>query len=230
MVRALPCHGRGRGFESRSPRLAQHTYFCPERRKMANRFQRKTEAKSSKDYPANVFSQLRLGESYTSLFLGIVVVVVVLALLFSFLRTRPEQSITTTDSTNIEETEKAATPGGAYVVREGETLWSIAQSAFGSGYNWTDIAEANKLPNPDQLEVGTRLTIPKVDKKVITQEVAPVQDSITEREYVVVEGDNLWDIAVRSYGDGFRWAEIARINKITTPDLIYAGNKIILNR
>lgn len=52
------------------------------------------------------------------------------------------------------------------------------------------------------------------------------------RVYRVVEGDNLWDIAVRFLGDGERWHEIYDLNRgkpqpdggrLTDPDLIYPG-------
>jgi DNA-binding SARP family transcriptional activator len=52
------------------------------------------------------------------------------------------------------------------------------------------------------------------------------------RVYRVVEGDNLWDIAVRFLGDGERWHEIYDLNRgkpqpdggrLADPDLIYPG-------
>jgi DNA-binding SARP family transcriptional activator len=52
------------------------------------------------------------------------------------------------------------------------------------------------------------------------------------RVYRVLEGDNLWDIAVRFLGDGERWHEIYDLNRgkpqpdggrLTDPDLIYPG-------
>jgi DNA-binding SARP family transcriptional activator len=52
------------------------------------------------------------------------------------------------------------------------------------------------------------------------------------RVYRVVEGDNLWDIAVRFLGDGERWHEIYDLNRgkpqpdggrLTDPNLIYSG-------
>ena len=47
---------------------------------------------------------------------------------------------------------------------------------------------------------------------------------IVEETYTVVEGDSLWDIAVRSYGDGYQWVKIAKANNLANPDLIYPGN------
>jgi nucleoid-associated protein YgaU len=53
---------------------------------------------------------------------------------------------------------------------------------------------------------------------------------ISGNTYTVVRGDNLWNIAVRAYGDGFRWVEIAKANKLVNPHLIHAGNKFTLPR
>jgi len=50
--------------------------------------------------------------------------------------------------------------------------------------------------------------------------------------YTVKQGDFLWDIAVRAYGDGYRWVEIyrANIDMIANPDLIYVGQEFTIPR
>ncbi len=49
-----------------------------------------------------------------------------------------------------------------HVVRAGDTLRSIALSAYGNAARWRDIYRANRasIRDPDVLKVGTRLTIP----------------------------------------------------------------------
>ena len=47
-----------------------------------------------------------------------------------------------------------------HVVKEGETLWSIAVKYKGDGTKWTDIAIANNIKDPKILSAGTVLTIP----------------------------------------------------------------------
>ena len=46
-----------------------------------------------------------------------------------------------------------------------------------------------------------------------------------EEKYTVVRGDSLWKIAVREFGNGYRWTEIYRLNKssIKDPDVLYTG-------
>lgn len=53
---------------------------------------------------------------------------------------------------------------------------------------------------------------------------------ITGNTYTVVKGDNLWNIAQRKYGSGFRYHDIVKANadKIKDPDLIYPGQVFVL--
>jgi nucleoid-associated protein YgaU len=118
-----------------------------------------------------------------------------------------------------------------YTVKSGDTLWSIAERFYGSGYKWTEIAKENQLENPDYITPNQTLNIPGITKQTKTQEqsVSPLE-KIDEGLYTVKKGDYLWDIAVRAYGDGFRWVEIARANQLINPDLIHPGNKLKIPR
>lgn len=53
-------------------------------------------------------------------------------------------------------------------------------------------------------------------------------ERITPKTYTVVKGDTLWDIAVRFYGSGTKWAEIAEKNGITNPRLLQIGTVLYL--
>lgn len=116
-----------------------------------------------------------------------------------------------------------------YLVKENDNLWKIAEQSYGSGYNWVDIAKENNLVNPDIIFVGTELRIPDVEKR--TPILKPVKEEpITEERYTVVKGDNLWNICLRAYGDGYRWPQIAKINNLKNPNLIHPGNVLTLPR
>ncbi len=123
-----------------------------------------------------------------------------------------------------------------YTVTEGDDLWNISEKLYKSGYSWVDIAKANNLANPSVIHAGVKLTIPDVKPKIIATEkqekVSEVQsaNAIKGDSYTVVSGDNLWNIAVRAYGDGFRYVEIAKTNNVTNPDLIFSGNKLTIPR
>jgi 5'-nucleotidase len=44
----------------------------------------------------------------------------------------------------------------------------------------------------------------------------------------VVKGDSLWTIAERTYGEGERWTDIAKANKLRRPNLIQVGAELEL--
>lgn len=109
-----------------------------------------------------------LSESYISIGLGILVVVVVGILIYNFISQRGQPQPTPSPEVTQEAT-TAAKPGSTYLVQEGDTLWSISEKSFGTGFNWTDIAQANNLTESDQLEAGQELKIPEVTPFAMAQ-------------------------------------------------------------
>ena len=61
------------------------------------------------------------------------------------------------------EKQAAETGGRTYVVKEGDTLSSIAKKELGSTKRWADIYEANRtrLSDPAKIVVGMKLTLPQ---------------------------------------------------------------------
>lgn len=51
--------------------------------------------------------------------------------------------------------------GDSYTVVKGDNLWKIAVRAYADGYRFTEIAAANKLKNPNYIEVGQVLKLPR---------------------------------------------------------------------
>ncbi len=79
--------------------------------------------------------------------------------------------------------------------------------------------------------------VPKKDILTPTSTIAPTvseapttaQQKLTGGEiYTVKEGDCLWTIALNTYGDGFRWVDIAQANNLSNPDLIFVDQKLTL--
>src|SRR3989344_1302415 len=117
-----------------------------------------------------------------------------------------------------------STEATTHTVSEGETLWSIAEKYYKSGFNWTDIAETNRIENPNEIEEGIVIFIPNAQPKkmtVVTSGSTQLENAISGATYTVQKGDNLWDIAVRAYGDGYKWIEISRENNLSHPNLIH---------
>jgi len=197
-----------------------------------------------------ITKKIKSSESTISMYLGIAVVVIVGVLLFKYFKgTSVQDKITSGEKTEITETTgtPSLTPVGEsvplpakYVVQKGDNLWNISIRFFGFGYNWTDISRENNMKNPNQLLVGQKLTIPNVPAKKPLVEVAKIQtpkaseqitvNPITENTYTIVKGDNLWNISVRAYQDGFKWPEIAEVNKIANPSMIHPGNILTIPR
>jgi len=168
--------------------------------------------------------QVKLNEESISMILGAIVIVIVGILIVNYFKDRTSGTIPVSST---------QTSTKEHTVVKGETLWSIAEDSFGSGYNWVDIKSANGLKT-ETIEVGQKLTIPDVSprkptstKKVVTITAA---SPITGDTYTVVKGDCLWKIAVRAYGDGYKWVAIAKANKLVNPGLIHSGNVFTLPR
>ena len=163
----------------------------------------------------SILKSFKLNESGVSMVLGAVVIVVVGVLIANYFKDRKLGSLPAGDENKTE-----ATVSQTYLVAKGDNLWRIAEKVSGSGYNWVEIAKENNLENPGIIYEGQELTI---------KANAP-NTSISGATYEVQKGDTLWDIAVRAYGDGYKWSEIARENKLVHPNIIHSGNILILPR
>lgn len=137
----------------------------------------------------------------------------------------------------------------SYIVKNGDNLWIIAEAFYGTGFKASDIAKVNKLTQANLIYVGQKLILPKTTVNAETKTVAKAEPTKVQavkkdttlqgkpeilaantkntdkvQKYTVVAGDNLWDIAVKFYGDGFAWRKIAEANKLANPRVIHKGN------
>lgn len=177
------------------------------------------------------FKSLRLNEQKISQVLGGLVVVVVGILLYNYFSSVNKQAEIAQKAT-----EEAAKAKQTHVVAKGEFLWEIAQQYYNDGYQWTKIAEANNLTNPDILVEGQELTLPQLEVK---PEIAAAVTSATSEsdtpqptEYTVAVGDTLWSISVQTYADGYQWTKIWEANKdkIANSNIIEVGQVLVLPR
>jgi nucleoid-associated protein YgaU len=189
-----------------------------------------------------MLGKIKLAESYTSLILGAIVVLIIGIFLLSFARiNRHGQTSSTMIQTpkSWSEMFQNSNTSSTYTVRPGDDLWTISVNVYNDGYRWVEIARINNLENPGIIHAGNKLIIPPAVSKTPIEissgtSQAPnttiQNNSITGNTYTVVKGDNLWDIAVRAYGDGFRWPDIAKANHLVNPRLIHPGNFFIIPR
>lgn len=104
-----------------------------------------------------------------------------------------------------------------YTVVRGDVLWDIAERFYGDPLLYPIISAANDLPDPDVIQPGQVLVIPV--------RPTPGDPPVT---YIVQEGDTLWDIAERFYGNPMKYRLLASANGIANPDVIAPGRQLII--
>ena len=119
-----------------------------------------------------------------------------------------------------------------YVVRRGDTLWSISRYLLGDGAAWPRLLEHHRnlvafgrggdpIPDPDRLQPGWRIHPPRwLDETGVGRLTIHVRP-----------GDTLSALALRFLGDARAWHQFVRDNPdvITDPDLIRPGQVLYLN-
>ena len=117
-----------------------------------------------------------------------------------------------------------------HIVQPGENLFRIG---LRYGIDWRQIMAANNLYSTN-IYVGQSLLIPGVtaDPAPVTDptpapppDPAPQPPAPASGTYVVQRGDTLWLIATRH---GLTVADLMRLNGLTNPNLIFAGQVLVL--
>lgn len=197
--------------------------------------------------------QLKLDQSYLSLILGLIIVLIAGILVFNYFKTN-KPSLGPADLTNEAASIDVSPENlpGKYTVKEGDTLFLIAQKYYNDGYKYTEIAKANNVTNENSIETGQVLEIPKVDgvvaEVIATPTVSPDSaktenlgtggadnqtiwgEKINGNTYTVVAGDWLSKVAGRAYGDIMQYSKIAEANNIANPDVIEPGTVLKIPR
>lgn len=214
-----------------------------------------TKKPSVNNYLANLEGEIQSNQSKVSLVLGALIVLVIGILVFNFFN-RNKASLGPAQQTEVSQKEDVAADKlpGKYTVKEGDTLFVIADKYYQDGSKFTEIAKTNNLASADQIEAGQALDIPKLESQPIQEVQASQQpspstepaqeqalgtgggnttiwgDKIDGNTYTVVEGDWLSTISARAYGDIMAFDRIAKANNISNPDQIEPGTVLTLPR
>jgi LysM repeat protein len=170
-----------------------------------------------------------LSKKMAYFFLGLVTtfafIFVLIQVLFPILKTRQSEVI-------LKKNQKTSKNSDAivYRVKRGDTLWSIAEKFYGSGFDMDKIVKANKLDSNASVEVGQQLIIPKITPSTGQKGQTSSLQTNNHSYYIVKEGDFLWKIAEEVYGDGSYWTKIIQANQIADPSILIPGTKLIIPR
>lgn len=188
-----------------------------------------------------LLGRIQWNESYISLVVGILVVLFAAFFIITFSRgnkAKTTSEISSQKTENSESIEKAKN-SKYYTVSQGESLWTISEKIYKTGFSWNQIADVNNIKDPFVVEPGQKLIIPKQESKFVAADQTTPEvkaESAAEenpsgnsqnKTYTVKAGEYLWDIAVREYGDGFRWVDIANANNVSGPDYIIFKNDVL---
>jgi nucleoid-associated protein YgaU len=127
-----------------------------------------------------------------------------------------------------------------YTVREGDSMWTIADHWLGDPSRWGLIADANPAIDPQRLRVGQRLRIPTGEPAAGPLLNAPARlpagdtpkpaaGSKAATFYTVRSGDTLSRIAQSHYRDSTKWRSIYDANRTTIgwdPDRLEVGMRL----
>lgn len=210
------------------------------------------KGQSTEERIKNTLKFFKMNENAISTTMGIVVVLVTAGLIFNYFRTtnlKTWQGILLDEAskTSIKDDRTNEDPNliATHKVVKGDDLWHISEKYYKSGYNYVDIMKENKISGKGVIATGMELRIPKVDPKKITaidtkkeielsktgdvvKPTAIEEQPIAIGKYTTKKGDTYWQIAVRAYGDGFKWPKVYWANRaiFRDPDIIHTGVEI----
>lgn len=185
----------------------------------------------NQSYWEKISEQTQSNQSKLSMVLGALIILVAGVLVFNYFN-KQKQELGPAQTTQQEEEQDVSPENlpGNYTVKEGDTLFLIAEKYYQDGYKFPQIAKENNLSDVNSIENGQVLRIPKEQPATGGGDTTIWGPKITADSYTVVEGDWLSTIAARAYGDIMAYPKLAAANDITNPDLIFPGQVLKIPR
>lgn len=214
-------------------------------RKSLKQTNKQTYSLPTGNYLGRIENDLKSNQSKLSMVLGTLIILVVGVLIFNYF-SKSKSDLGPAQQTQQQELEQDVTPGqlpGKYTVKDGDTLFLIAEKYYSDGYKFDLIAKTNNLADANVIETDQILEIPKLTKEALAPAPSPSPElgtggadttvwgpKIEGDTYTVVEGDWLSTISARAYGDIFAYQKIASANNIPNPDYILPGQVLTIPR
>lgn len=219
---------------------------------MAKRTLSRKKTPATSHYIEKIETEVQSNQSKISMVLGALIILVVGILIFNYFN-KNKATLGPAQETQQNTQGDVAVDQlpGKYTVKEGDTLFTIAEKYYQDGYKYTEIAKTNTLANVDVLETGQVLEIPKLESQLVQASSQPSPSTEAEQslgtgtgggnttiwgpkiegdKYTVTAGDWLSTIAGRAYGDILAFDKIAKANNIQNPDLIEPGTVLTIPR
>ena len=215
--------------------------------------------KTTKSYIERIEEEVNTNQSKLNLILGALIVLVIGVLVFNYFNRNKVGETKSQDTQQEQQSGDVSVENlpGKYTIKEGDTLFSVAEKYYKDGYMYPELVKANNLVNPDSIEVGQTVDIPKLETTAtmtptVTETHSPtvspsVSPTLTQAQsgsptntewgsaisgdkYTVQAGDWLSKIAGRAYGDIMMYEKIAKANNVQNPDLIEPGVVLTIPR
>ncbi len=125
----------------------------------------KKDSSSSENFLDKIQTDLEKNQSYLNLVLGALIVIVLGVLVYNYFNKPTEQPGDLGPAQQMtDESGDVTIEGlpGKYTVKEGDTLFLIAQKYYNDGEKYEEIKSENNL-TADSIEVGQELTIPRIE-------------------------------------------------------------------
>jgi nucleoid-associated protein YgaU len=134
---------------------------------------------STGSYFDKLESDIRSNQSALNLVLGALIVLVVGVLVFNYFNKNKAGDVGPAQQTQEQQGDVSADKlPGKYTVKDGDTLFSIAENYYKDGYKYSEIAKANNMSDVNALAAGQVLEIPKIEGVAAATSPAPSTSAV----------------------------------------------------
>jgi nucleoid-associated protein YgaU len=143
---------------------------------MPRRVNKKT-GPEQENYLDKITDEVESNQSRLSLILGGLIVLVVVILIFNYFN-KNNSSLGPSQQTELTNDVSVENLPGQYTVKEGDTLFTIAEKYYSDGYKFPEIAKENNISDENKLEVGQILQVPKLEEESSKPSITEVEKPV----------------------------------------------------